>query len=128
MNRTLNGLLFLALSAAQAAQADAQLVTYHFTGTKDSNNTTPGAGNTIDVSITLDAGAAPDFLIDYSWLGCGHGAVWLDGNFSIDGVTDTGLAGGTDFGWKTTFQVDDIPCFPAIYTTMQSYVVSGSRF
>jgi hypothetical protein len=81
------------------------------------------------VSITLDVGAVPDDIHDYTpTLGCGQYALWLDGNFSIDGVTDTGFAAGTDFGWKTVFQVDDIPCFPANNVYLQSYVVNGSRF
>ena len=99
---------FVVLTAVLATQAQAQLVTYQFTGTKESG--TAGVGNTISGSITLDVGATPDYF--YEGPG-GQYAFWTDGDFSIDGETDGGVFAGNSFGYDedmfTSLAVDDQP-------------------
>ena len=113
------------LTAGLATQAQAQLVTYHFTGTKSQG--TDGIGNTISGSLTLDVGATPDFVYDLTPdYGCGEYAGWHDGGFSIDGITNAGFTAGTSFGgftW-TQFYVVDIPC--DLFHSTELYNVSDN--
>ena len=111
MNRYFQAFLFLILTTFVTVQVEAQLVNYTFTGTKTQG--TAGIGDAVVVFITLDVGAAPDEVIDYTSLGGGQGAIWRNGGFSINGLTSTGHAVGTALGGTTAFQNDDIPSFPA---------------
>ena len=98
------------LTSGLATQAQAQLVTYHFTGTKIQG--TDGIGNTITGSITLDVGATPYYTGDETPVyGCGEFAFWRNGGFSIDGITNTGITAGTSFGGDTYLSVSDTPCY-----------------
>ena len=108
MKHLLKSLFCLAvLTAGLATQAQAQIVTYDFTGTLIPGTGTAGIGNTIAGSLTLDVAAAPDNFANY---GCGEYAQWFNGGFSIDGITNTGIAAGTSFGLPTEFYVRDLPC------------------
>lgn len=111
-HRVLKTLAFLVLAAGLAAQADAQLVKYRFTGTKTDGN--GDVGTTISGEVTLDLGATPHDLEQWydSWEfdpvnDYGSSSYyfhrWQDGGFSIDAVTDTGLVAGTSFGGTTVF-------------------------
>lgn len=126
MNRTLNALLIFSLAVGLAAQANAQLVTYKFTGTKISG--AAGFGTTIAGTVTLDLGAAPHTFVDTTpYHGSGQYALWLNGGFSINGMTDTGFAAGTSFGGTTHFYNYDLPTYSRSQTMMYNSSVDGTR-
>jgi hypothetical protein len=89
---------FILLTMGLATQAQAQLVTYQYTGTLIGG--TDGIGNTISGSITLDVGATPDYS-------SGGYAQWIDGDFSIDGTTDSGVTAGPSLGGTTRLDIFD---------------------
>ena len=112
-HRAFKGLAFLVLAAGLAAQADAQLVKYQFTGTKIYGDN--DAGTKISGTVTLNVGATPDYFhpLNVSWdyrpgddyygNETGFYQSWRNGGFSIDAVTDSGLACGTFLGGNTYF-------------------------
>ena len=109
LRTTVKILLFLAHSAVLSVQAEAQLVTYKFTGTKFSNVASPIVGKTIAGSVTLDVGATPTDSYNFP-IGGGR-ADWLNGRFSVNAVTDTGFRVGKSLGGdtETSFSNQDIP-------------------
>jgi hypothetical protein len=112
MVRTFKALLFLVLALSLTANANAQLVTYNFTGTK-TYGITAGIGNKIAGTVTLDVGALPDNYFDFTPdYGSGFQQDFYNGNFSIKGVTDTGLTAGTLPGGFTIFNEVDVPTYP----------------
>ena len=113
----------IVLTAGLATQAQAQLVTYDFTGTK--NVGTDGIGNTISGSVTLDVGAASDEF--YPIYGCGETRAWYNGGFSIDGITDTGIAMGTSLGGSPRFVVSDAPCVTHNITQIANDIYDGNQ-
>jgi hypothetical protein len=117
-DRVFTSLLFFSLTAGLATQANAQLVTYEFTGTKIEG--TAGIGNVVVGTLTLDVGAAPEFVEDYPQYG-GQFAHWTNGGFSIDGMTDTGFGGGTSLGWHTQFWNNDQPLYPQSSTSIHAF-------
>lgn len=116
MNHTFKALLFFTLTAGLAAEAQAQLVKYQFTGTSIYGN----AGSTIAGEITLDVGASPSYCADYP--GYYNYAAWQNGNFAIDAITDTGIAIGTntDPGGYTQFYSFEYD--PSNYLFHQDYI------
>ena len=112
-HRAFKGLAFLVLAAGLAAQADAQLVKYQFTGTNFYNQR--DVGTKISGTVTLDVGATPDYCNPYnfSWddrpafdfhgSATGYDQYWSNGGFSVDAVTDSGLASGPSLGGYTRF-------------------------
>ena len=117
-HRAFKALAFLVLAAGLAAQADAQLVKYQFTGTKISGS--GDIGTKISGTVVLDVGATPDYFepYNYSWdyrpnenfygSATGFEEYWSNGGFSINAVTDSGFAVGTFLGGGTTnFYVQD---------------------
>lgn len=88
--------------------AQAQLVTYEFTGTVIYDEV-GNAGQTVTGVVTLDPNAVPVQVIPIpSW--CGEFASWSGGGFSIDIGTDSGLVVGSASSEITSFVQQDFPC------------------
>ena len=99
--------------AGLAAQADAKLVKYHFTGTKIIGE--GDIGTKISGTVTLDVGATPDTINPFStswdyrpnWDSfgtySGYYQDWYNGGFSIHAVTDSGHVVGTFLDGDTVF-------------------------
>lgn len=122
-NRILRALMSCGLLAMLAMQAQAQIATYQFTGTKTEG--TAGIGNTIVGSLTLDVDAIPDY-VDPGDSG-GEYARWSNGNFSIDGMTDAGFAAGTSFGGDATLHDIDVPSDSLQGTYLESLQLGGTH-
>ncbi len=106
MKRTLRSFLLLAVTAVMASTAQADPVAYNFSGTKIYGydyNQNLNLGTTIVGTITLDPDQAASYISDYWWYGSGQYGQWVDGAFSIDGITDTGHVTGTALGGGTTY-------------------------
>ncbi len=101
---------------------NAQTVTYHFTGTSLSSS--EGVGTTIAGSLTLDVAAVPE---GSSGSPDGHFAVWRNGNFKANAITDTGFTTGSDLGGTTTFQVYDVTAWPLDAVDMDVFSDDGVR-
>ena len=116
------------LTAALATQAKAQLVTYQFTGTLLPEYSSAEFGSTISGSLTLDVGATPDFVFDFTpYFGSGQLGEWRNDGFSINGMTDTGFAAGTALGWTNYFGNQDVPTSSFTYTVISAYSYDGSH-
>ena len=90
-NTTWNAVAFLALVALPSVEAQAQTVTYHFTGTRVSGS--PELGDSVAGTIVLVPSAVP--TVDFPILG-GQIKFWYDGGFSVDLATEAGFVGGTE--------------------------------